>query len=93
MSSYETTAAEILRSKLIETHRETSIEDYFKGEECETKHGSCYRIEERRKLKLNTISPQKAKKNILNDLKLIKGIGDSKSDILRTNGYDTIEES
>ena len=34
MSSYENTEAEILRSKLIETHRETSIEDYFKGEEC-----------------------------------------------------------
>ena len=93
MSSYENTEAEILRSKLIETHGETSIEDYFKGEECETKQGSCYRIEERRKLKLNTISPPKAKKNILNDLKLIRGIGQSKSDILRTNGYETIERS
>ena len=92
MSSYENTEAEILRSKLIETYSETSIEDYFKGEECETKKGSCYRIEERRKLKLNTISPPKAKKNILNDLKLIRGIGDSKSDILRSNGFETIED-
>ena len=48
-------------------------------------------LRERRKLKLNTISPPKAKKNILNDLKLIRGIGDSKSDILRSNGYETIE--
>jgi len=92
MSSYGTTEAEILRSKLIETHRETSIEDFFKGVEYETKQGSCYRIQEKRKLKLNTISPQKAKKNIINDLKLIKGIGDLKSEILRSNGFETIED-
>ncbi len=92
MSSYGTTEAEILRSKLIETHRETSIEDFFNGVEYETKQGSCYRIQEKRKLKLNTISPQKAKKNIVNDLKLIKGIGDSKSEILRSKGIETIED-
>ena len=92
MSSYGTTEAEILRSKLIETHRETSIEDFFNGEEYETEQGACYRIQDKRKLKLNTISPQKAKKNILNDLKLIKGIGDSKSEILRSNGFQTIED-
>ena len=62
MSSYGNTEAEILRSKLIDTHKETSIEDYFKGEECETKQGSCYRIQERRKLKLNTISQIRLKK-------------------------------
>ena len=92
MSSYGTTEAEILRSKLIETHRETSIEDFFNGEEYETEQGACYRIQDKRKLKLNTIIPQKAKKNILNDLKLIKGIGDSKSEILRSNGFQTIED-
>jgi uncharacterized protein len=92
MSSYGTTEAEILRSKLIETHRETSIEDYFKGEEFETNQGSCYRIEERRKLKLSTISKLKAKNNLLNDLKLIRGIGESKADILRSKGFENIED-
>jgi uncharacterized protein YprB with RNaseH-like and TPR domain len=92
MSSYGNIEAEILRSKLIETHKETSIEDYFKGEEFDTNQGPCYRIQERRKLKLNTISKKKAKKNLLNDLKLIRGIGDSKSDILRSNGFETIED-
>ncbi len=92
MSSYGTTEAEILRSNLMESHRETTIEDFFKGEEYETNQGSCYRIQDQRKLKLETISKSKAKKNILNDLKLIKGIGQSKSDILRSNGYQTIED-
>ena len=41
----------------------------------------------KRKLKLNTISPQKAKKNIVNDLKLIKGIGDSKSEYFKVQWY------
>ena len=92
MSSHGNIEAEILRSKLIDTHKETSIQDYFKGEEFDTNKGSCYRIQERRKLKLNTISKKKAKKNLLNDLKLIRGIGDSKSDILRSNGFETIED-
>lgn len=92
MSSYVSPETEILRSKLIETYREQSIEDYFKGEEFETKKGSCYKIQDSRKLKLNTISKPKAKNNILNDLKLIKGIGDSKAEILRLNGYETIED-
>ncbi len=92
MSSHGNIEAEILRSKLIDTHKETSIQDYFKGEEFDTNQGSCYRIQERRKLKLNTISKKKAKKNLLNDLKLIRGIGDSKSDILRSNGFETIED-
>ena len=92
MSSYGSTETEILRSKLIETYKEKSIEDYFKGEEFETKQGSCYKIKESRKLKLSTISKPKAKNNILNDLKLIKGIGDSKAEILRLKGYETIED-
>ena len=92
MSSYGSTEAEILRSKLIETHEETSMEDFFKGEEFETKQGTCYKISESRKLKLSTISPAKAKNNILNDLKLIRGIGDSKAEILRSKGYETIED-
>jgi uncharacterized protein YprB with RNaseH-like and TPR domain len=92
MSSYGSTEAEILRSKLIETHIETSMEDFFKGEEIETKQGSCYKISKSRKLKLSTISPVKAKNNILNDLKLIRGIGDSKAEILRTKGFKTIED-
>jgi len=92
MSSYGTSEAEILRSKLIETYRDTSIEEYFKGEEFETNKGVCYKIEESRRLSLSTISKLKAKNNLLNDLKLIRGIGDSKAEILRSNGFENIED-
>jgi len=92
MSSYRITEAERLRSKLIETYKETSIEDYFKGEEFETKNGTCYKIQEDRKIKLSTISESKAKNNLLNDLKLIRGIGESKAEILRSNGFENIED-
>ena len=92
MSSYRITEAERLRSKLIETYKETSIEDYFKGEEFETKNGTCYKIQEDRKIKLSTISESKARNNLLNDLKLIRGIGESKAEILRSNGFENIED-
>ncbi len=92
MASYGTTEAERLRSELIETYGETSIEDYFEGEEFKTKHGSCYKIQDDRKLKLSTISESKARDNLLNDLKLIRGIGESKAEILRSNGFENIED-
>lgn len=43
MSSYGSNEAEILRSKLMETHVETSMEDFFKGEVFETRKGTCYK--------------------------------------------------
>ena len=92
MSSYGTTEAERLRSKLIEIYNEISIEDYFKGEEFKTKNGTCYKIQEDRKLKLSTISESKARNNLLNDLKMIRGIGESKAEILRSNGFENIED-
>lgn len=83
---------EILRSKLIETYHDTSMEDFFKGEVIETKNGSCYRINHQRRLKLNTLPRNKAMDHMNRDLKLIKGIGESKAEKLKDEGYITIDD-
>ena len=92
MSSYGSSETEQLRSKLIEKYKETSIEDYFNGEVFETKSGSCYKISYERKLKLNTINKSKARSYLRNDLKIIKGIGDSKEQKLRKEGYKSVDD-
>ncbi len=92
MAEYENIEAERLRIKLLETNQNISIEDYFKGEEFVTETGSCYKISEKRKLKFHTPTKLQAKNNLLNDLKLIKGIGDSKAKILKSKGFESIED-
>ncbi len=83
---------EELRSKLIKKYMETSMDDAFNGEILETAHGSCYKISDSRKLKLNTLPKSKAKSNLLSDLKIIKGIGNSKEQKLNSEGYQTVED-
>lgn len=81
-----------LKEKLLKNHQEMILEDIITGEEINTKKGTCYSIENKSKLKLNTINSNRAKKRILSDLKLINGIGYSKEEKLKEEGYKTIED-
>ena len=90
MSSFNDSDVQKLREELLKKHEGTSVEDFFKGEEVETKYGTCYRITNHTSLKLNTIKPDKAKKRILQDLKLLRGIGESRERTLNNDGYRTI---
>lgn len=83
---------EELRSRLIDENKESSMDEVFNGEILETAHGSCYKISDSRKLKLNTLPKSKAKSNLLRDLKIIKGIGNSKEQKLISEGYLTVED-
>ncbi len=83
---------EELRSKLLNEYMEISMDDAFSGEILETAHGSCYKISDSRKLKLNTLPKSKAKSNLLSDLKIIKGIGNSKEEKLNSEGYLTVAD-
>ncbi len=92
MSFYGSDETEKLRSKLIEEYSGTSMDEIFNGEVIDTSHGSCYKINDSRKLKLSTISKSKARSNLINDLKIIKGIGDSKEKKLISEGYLTVDD-
>ena len=63
MSFNGSVETEELRSKLIEKYSENNLDEIFSGEIIETSHGSCYKINDSRKLKLNTIPKSKAKTN------------------------------
>jgi uncharacterized protein len=81
-----------LMEKLLTENEGKNLDDLIKGEELKTSKGSCYGIKNDSPLKLNTLSPQKAKEKILSDLKILNGIGEVRERKLKDDGFKTIED-
>ena len=84
--------AQKLKEKLLNDHEGIVLEDLIDGNEIATDSGTCYDIENRSRLKFNTLDQEKARKKILSDLKLLSGIGASRELKLQSEGYKTIED-
>ena len=84
--------AQKLKVKLMNDHEGIVLEDLIDGNEIVTDSGTCYDIENRSTLKFNTLNQEKAREKILSDLKLLSGIGESREQKLRSEGYKTIED-
>lgn len=84
--------AQRLKVKLMKDHEGIALEDLIAGNEIVTDSGTCYDIENRSRLKFDTLNPEKARDKILSDLKLLSGIGESREQKLRSEGYETIED-
>jgi uncharacterized protein YprB with RNaseH-like and TPR domain len=91
-NSREYQEAEKLKQKLIEKYEGMKLEDVIEGEELKTPEGVCYHIESQEIINLKIINPEHARKKILSNLKLIKGIGDETEHRLKENGYKTIDD-
>lgn len=81
-----------LQKKLLEKHEGEGLDDVFHGKVCRTLKGTCYKIEDSFKFKIKCIKKNKAQEAILEDLKLLHGIGDAKEANLKSKGYKTIED-
>ncbi len=92
MSPEKIENAKRLQKDLLKRHEGKNLDDIFHGEIYRTPKGSCYKIEESEKFKIKGIQKNKAKSKILNDIKLIHGIGESKERNLKSQGYETIED-
>lgn len=84
--------AQKLKKGLLETYVGKTLEDVIPGSEFHTEKGICYHIENRDRINLKIISPDKAREEILSNLKLIYGVGDLTECILKNEGYKTIED-
>lgn len=84
--------AQRLKEKLLEKYKGKALEDVIEGEDFKTEKGICYHIENQGKISLEIINPDKARKKILSDLKLIYGIGEVTEHILKGQGYKTVED-
>ncbi|KAF5063445.1 RNase_H superfamily protein [anaerobic digester metagenome] len=92
MPSHNDLEVHELKEELLKEHEGDSVEDFFDGEELETKYGPCYKITNHTSLKLNTLKQDKAKNRILNDLKLLNGIGESRERTLNQDGYKNLRD-
>ena len=90
--SQEYQEAEKLKQSLLKKYKDKALENVIGGKEFKTKKGVCYHIENQDEISLNIINPEHARKKILSDLKLIYGIGKVTEQILKEEGYKTIED-
>lgn len=82
----------VLKQKLLEEYQDKTLEDMKYGEELETSCGSCYCFTTHEKLEIETRPEEKVNECLTCDLKLIKGIGESKERKLKENGYHSLED-
>jgi len=81
----------LLKKKLLKKYEGVSLEDYFDGQIVDIKGTQCYFLETEQGITPIKIDYDLAKQSILNDLKLIKGIGPYKEKKFKSKKMDTIE--
>jgi len=81
-----------LKRALIEKHDGKALEEVTPGAELVTERGTCYRVKTEEALSINTISPNRAKENLLADFKLLHGVRETTERVLKERGYRTIAD-
>ena len=81
-----------LKTKLMDDFQDKKLDDLENGKEIETSYGTCYRFRTREKLRIETLGDKMVLDRVLSDLKLIKGIGESKEEKLKKNGFKNLED-
>jgi hypothetical protein len=81
-----------LKKRLLLKYQDHSLEDLPHGTEVENIHGTCFSFKKKEKIKIKIPSPKKIEKNILSDLKLLKGVGIAKETKLKGDGYQTLRD-
>jgi len=84
--------AQKLKHRLMKKYKGKALNDVIAGEEFNTKKGTCYHIENQDKINLKIINPYNAREKILSDFKLIYGVREVTEQILKDEGYKTIED-
>ncbi|MDP3065235.1 MAG: ribonuclease H-like domain-containing protein [Methanobacteriaceae archaeon] len=81
-----------LKEKLLLKYQSHSLEDLPHGYELENSNGTCFCLETKENIKIKVPSPQRIKKIIIEDLKLLNGIGQAKEVKLKSDGYKTLKD-
>ncbi len=81
-----------LKRRLLQTFRNVPLEEAIPGTELHTEKGLCYHVRTEETLPLRIIRREKARENILSDLKLIYGVGEITERELKEKGYRTIAD-
>ncbi|MGD2249035.1 MAG: ribonuclease H-like domain-containing protein [Candidatus Methanofastidiosia archaeon] len=81
-----------LKHNLLQEYQDTSLEDVVPGKEYDTGYGTCYRIESHKDITVTRVNQEDAHQKILENLKLVRGIGNVTEHNLKNKGYKTIKD-
>lgn len=79
-----------LKNRLLQKYEDQTVED-LGGELIETSEGEVLCISNREKINFKLKSHQKIRKSLINDLKLLPGIGEATENRLKDQGFKTME--
>jgi uncharacterized protein YprB with RNaseH-like and TPR domain len=77
-------------SRLLEVYQGVPFDSVFSGNELVNEAGVCFFLKSCHTLKGGTIDPERFRSDILSDLTLIRGIGETTQQRLKKRGYQTI---
>lgn len=80
-----------VKKKYIDRYKGIKIEDAISGRPVANELGDCYLIEDSFNYPAGRIEREQARRALLSDLKLVRGIGSETEKKLRFRGYDNIE--
>jgi uncharacterized protein len=81
-----------VKKKYLKQYEGVTLEDAIGGKPVSTSLGECYVIESSSEFSLSRIDREKARKALLSNLRLLRGIGEGTEKKLRLAGYNNIEE-
>lgn len=84
--------ANYLKQELLQKYQDATLEDILPGTVCQNEYGTCYKIESQEKIGVTRVNQEDAYQKILEDLTLVRGIGDITEHYLKNEGYKTIKD-
>ena len=80
-----------LKAELLHEYKGKSLEEAIPGKIVSNEHGECYCVSEKHNVSFKRASPDETRKVMLSELKLLPGIGPMRAQMLRHQGYLSIE--
>ncbi len=84
--------AQKMKKNLLKQYEGKALDEIFSGEELIFQENTCYYIKDQTKVNFKIMNPNKVKKNLLSDLKLLYGIGEVTERKLKQQGFKSIDE-
>lgn len=79
-------------SQLMERYQGVPFDSVFSGDELVNAGGSCFLLKSCHKLAGGAVDPERFRSEILSDLTLIRGVGETTQRRLKARGYQTIDD-
>jgi uncharacterized protein YprB with RNaseH-like and TPR domain len=81
-----------VKKEYLARYKDISLEEAIEGKPVSNELGECYLVESSSDFSLSKIDRENARKSLLSNLRLLRGIGEGTERKLKAKGYNTIED-